>query len=67
MSPILVTHSIEEAILLSDRIIVLSNSPTKIIKIINNPLSRPRHLDHLSKNEFHKIKKQILKILTGFL
>jgi len=64
---ILVTHSIEEAVLLSDKIIILSNLPSKIISIIQNPLPHPRCLEHLSEDEFHKIKKRVLEKFTGFL
>jgi len=39
---IFITHNIEEAVYLSDRIIVLSNKPTKIKTVITNDLPRPR-------------------------
>ncbi len=37
-----VTHNVEEAILLSDRIAVFSQNPGTIIEIVSNPLPRPR-------------------------
>lgn len=39
---IFITHNIEEAVYLSERILVLTNKPTKIKKEIKNPLSWPR-------------------------
>lgn len=39
---IFITHNIEEAVYLSDKIMVLSNKPTKIKTVIENPLPRPR-------------------------
>jgi NitT/TauT family transport system ATP-binding protein len=39
---IFVTHDIQEAILLADKIIVMGKNPGHIKKIIENPLSRPR-------------------------
>ncbi|MBQ7148408.1 MAG: ABC transporter ATP-binding protein [Pseudobutyrivibrio sp.] len=58
---ILVTHDIDEAIFLSDRIIIFSERPGSVKEIINVNLSRPRDR---SKEEFLHIRK---KILTSFL
>lgn len=43
---ILVTHDIEEAAQLADRIVVLSERPARIINVIPIHLSRPRNLTH---------------------
>jgi nitrate/nitrite transport system ATP-binding protein len=41
---IMVTHDIEEAIFLSDRVVVMNNGPAATIKeIVPVPLERPRH------------------------
>ena len=42
---VLVTHDIEEALLLSDRVIVMSPRPAKILAEFTVPLSYPRHRD----------------------
>lgn len=42
---ILVTHSVSEAVLLSDRIIVLSPRPSEIVADIEVDLARPRHAE----------------------
>jgi sulfonate transport system ATP-binding protein len=41
---IFITHNIEEAVYLSERILVLTNKPTKIKREITNHLSRPRKI-----------------------
>jgi len=41
-SIVIVTHSIEEAVLLSDRVVLLSANPGRIRGVVPNPLSRPR-------------------------
>jgi len=41
-----VTHSINEAVCLADRIIIMQNDTGKIHDIIENPLPRPRDVNH---------------------
>jgi ABC-type nitrate/sulfonate/bicarbonate transport system ATPase subunit len=57
LTTIMVTHDIEEAVYLSDRIILMSSRPGKIKKIINVPLSRPRDRDEIY---FMRIKDDLL-------
>lgn len=42
MTVVMVTHNIEEALELADRIAIMSARPGKIIEVFNNPLPRPR-------------------------
>ncbi|MDQ0160256.1 ABC transporter ATP-binding protein [Alkalibacillus salilacus] len=60
-SIIFVTHNIEEALFLSDRIIVLSNRPTSVQREITIPFKRPRNEDLLLSNDFLEFKKEIYK------
>ncbi len=54
-----VTHDIDEAILLSDRIIVLSDRPGRIQQSIRIPLERPRELVVKDTPKFMELRWQI--------
>jgi NitT/TauT family transport system ATP-binding protein len=40
---LLVTHDVEEAVVLADRIVLLSPRPGRIVEQLHNPAPRPRH------------------------
>lgn len=56
---LLITHSIPEAIFLSDRVIVMSERPGSIAAIYDIDLPRPRSLDIMGTPEFAHYAKQI--------
>lgn len=58
-----ITHDIQEAILLSDRIFVFGARPAKIIKVISVPLSFPRNPQQLTSDKAASIEKKLLSIL----
>jgi NitT/TauT family transport system ATP-binding protein len=58
-----VTHSISEAALLSDRIVVLTPRPGRIAAIIDNPLPRPRPLQMRDGAEFTALSRQLRNLL----
>jgi sulfonate transport system ATP-binding protein len=53
---VLVTHDIDEAVYLADRIVILSNRPGKIKKIVNVHLERPRKRTGI---EFMEIRRKV--------
>lgn len=57
---IMVTHDVDEAIYLSDRILVMSSRPAKIESIINAGIGRPRSRD---LPDFLRLRARILQIL----
>ena len=54
-----ITHSIPEAVLLSDRIIVMTPRPGSVREILDVPLPRPRSLSTLSDPAFHALANHI--------
>jgi len=54
-----VTHSIPEAVLLSDRIIVMTARPGSVREVLDVPLPRPRTLETLSDPSFHALANHI--------
>jgi NitT/TauT family transport system ATP-binding protein len=60
MSILMVTHLIEEAIEVSDRVVVLSHRPAFVKKVIDIPLERPR--DKRS-SEFFKLLDEITSLI----
>ena len=55
-----VTHSVDEALYLSDRVVILSKRPSTIYKIIDVPWERPRDR---TNPEFTQLRKDILAYL----
>ena len=59
LSTIFVTHDIDEAILLSDRVYILSGIPGRITDEIIIDLPKPRSIDEVTDEEFVKYKRLI--------
>lgn len=59
LSSIFITHDIDEAILLADRIYILSGKPGEITAEIKIDETRPRHLDFAYSESFLSYKRQI--------
>jgi NitT/TauT family transport system ATP-binding protein len=54
-----ITHSIAEALLLADRIVVMTARPGRIREIIEVGLPRPRSMDTLAHPRFHELSAHI--------
>lgn len=57
---IFITHNIEEAVYLSQRVLVLTNKPTKIKESIPNPLAFPRDV---TSDEFVALRNRITDLI----
>jgi NitT/TauT family transport system ATP-binding protein len=59
---VFITHSIDEAIFLSERIVVMSGSPGTIKEIVDVSLPRPRHADRASQS-FSRLRHRLWELL----
>jgi ABC-type nitrate/sulfonate/bicarbonate transport system ATPase subunit len=58
-----ITHDVDESIFLSDRIVVMSPRPGRIVADLTNTLARPRELDVLTDPQFIELKSTIMHLL----
>ena len=63
---VLVTHDIDEALYLADKVVVLSKSPSRVREILDVPLERPRNqLTTRSSEQFGQLRNHLLQSVTG--
>jgi len=60
-----ITHSIDEAILLSDRVVISTPRPAKVLEVVNVPLPRPRIAEHRTAPEFTELAKKLRGLLES--
>lgn len=65
ISVLFVTHSIEEAVFLSDRVVVMTPRPGKIDRIIDIDLPRPRTLSMRQSAAFGRYTREILDVFLS--
>ncbi len=61
---VFVTHSISEAVFLSDQVIVLSHRPAEITKIVSIDLPHPRNLQTKNKLDYIEMVQKLRNILA---
>src|SRR3989344_5554539 len=59
---LLITHNIEEAVHLAEKIVVFSQKPTTVLEVIDDPLPYPRTLQSLKAEQFHQVKDKVLSV-----
>ena len=60
---IFITHDVDEAIFMADRVLVMSKRPGKIIADIKIGIERPRHHEMITSPEFMAIKREVLSLV----
>ena len=58
-----ITHDLDEAVLLSDRIVVLGTNPGGVREVIRNPVARPRSFAQISSQEFLAVKARLEELI----
>jgi NitT/TauT family transport system ATP-binding protein len=58
-----ITHDLDEAIYLSDRIVVLGARPGRILEVVDVPVSRPRKVEQLLSGHFLATKKRLEELI----
>ena len=62
-SVLFITHDVREAILLSDRIYVLSARPAHVVREVAVDLPRPRRSEHLALEQAVRLEQELLALL----
>ena len=65
MAVLFVTHSIPEAVLLADRVVVMSPRPGRIVDVVEVNLPRPRSFDQEGSDEFQRCTRRIRDHIFG--
>jgi len=60
-----VTHSIAESVLLSDRVVVMSPRPGRILEIVNVPLDRAGRIGMEASHDFQQCAERIRELIFG--
>jgi NitT/TauT family transport system ATP-binding protein len=64
---VFITHSIDEALILSDRIVVMSARPGRIKAVLTNPLPTPRHVSVQLSPDFTALKAKVWRLVESEL
>ena len=62
---VLVTHAIDEAVLLADRVVVMGTRPGRVVDVVMVPFDRPRTPQLMKSAEFHEIADRLGDLLFG--
>ncbi len=62
-SVLFITHDVREALLLSDRIYVLSARPARVLRVVEVDLPRPRRQEHLALERAVRLEQELVDLL----
>lgn len=62
---IMVTHQLDEAVFLADKVLVMGRNPGRLLRSIEVPFARPRSLAIKHEPDFHAITDEIWSLIEG--
>ena len=63
VTTIMVTHSVDEALLLADRVIVMGTRPGRVVREVTVDLPRPRTVDSMAAPRFAELNAELVRLL----
>jgi nitrate/nitrite transport system ATP-binding protein len=66
ITTIMVTHDVDEALLLSDQVVMLNNGPAATIgQVLDIPLEHPRSVEVRDSAKYHHLRQELMQFLHG--
>ena len=65
ITTMLITHSVDEALFLADRVVVMSGRPGRILREVKVPFARPRDPSVMRSEEFHRLVDDLTAALEA--
>ena len=65
MTVVFVTHDLEEALFMADRVVVMASHPGRIARIVEVPFARPRSRDLKTFPEFQTMRRELGHVLDA--
>lgn len=62
---VFVTHDIEEAIYIGDRIVVMTARPARVAEVVTVPYDRPRQPEIRMEKEFLELRRHVQGLLRA--
>jgi NitT/TauT family transport system ATP-binding protein len=65
ITTMLITHSVDEALFLADRVVVMSGRPGRILREVQVPFVRPRDPSVMRSEQFHRLVDDLTAALEA--